>query len=49
MVSHMPTKDCEILGDHLLDDDRDDEWILEAGMLEVLSAVVEDEVDKVIS
>lgn len=30
---------------NLLDDDRNDERIFEASMLEVLSAVVEDEVD----
>jgi len=35
----------ELVEGHSLDDDRDDERVLEAGMLEVLSAVVEDEVD----
>ena len=29
----------------LLDDDRDDEWVFEPSVLEVLSAVVEDKVD----
>lgn len=35
----------QMLGDNLLGNNGDDERVLEAGILEVLSAIVEDEID----